>query len=100
MENAKQVAIFSDSCKDIIFDTGATRALTFCKDDFISFNCCCKKKKVIKGIAKGLKIKGNGIVEYQFNADGSSDAGPSAVNPVNFSTFSPFCGKKGYAQLD
>ena len=28
------------------------------------------------------------------------DAVTSAANPVKFSTFSPFCGKKGYAQLD
>eukprot|EP00957_Ditylum_brightwellii_P097016 7387819-Ditylum_brightwellii.AAC.1 len=60
MENAKQVAIFSDSCKDIMLDTGTTRA------------CCHKKNKVIKGIAKGFKIEGSGTVEYQFNADGSS----------------------------
>eukprot|EP00957_Ditylum_brightwellii_P184798 14075907-Ditylum_brightwellii.AAC.1 len=64
MENAKQVAIFSDSCKDIMLDTVITRAVTFCKDDFISFKCCCKKKKAIKGIAKGLKIEGSGTVEY------------------------------------
>eukprot|EP00957_Ditylum_brightwellii_P150521 11461608-Ditylum_brightwellii.AAC.1 len=57
MENAKEVAIFSDSCKNIMRDTGATRTVTFCKDVFVSFNCCCKKKKVIKGIAKDLKIK-------------------------------------------
>eukprot|EP00957_Ditylum_brightwellii_P134881 10283305-Ditylum_brightwellii.AAC.1 len=72
MENAKQVAIFSDSCKDIIFDTGATRAANFCKDDFISVKWCCKKKKVIKVIAKGFKIEGSGTVEYQFNMDDSS----------------------------
>eukprot|EP00957_Ditylum_brightwellii_P194584 14821694-Ditylum_brightwellii.AAC.1 len=58
MENVEQVAIFSDSCKDIMLDTGPTRAVTFCKDDFISFKCCLKKKKVIKGIAKSLKIEG------------------------------------------
>eukprot|EP00957_Ditylum_brightwellii_P187763 14296710-Ditylum_brightwellii.AAC.1 len=52
MENAKQVAIFSDSCKDIMLDTGATRAATFYKDDFISFKCCCKKKKVNKVIGQ------------------------------------------------
>eukprot|EP00957_Ditylum_brightwellii_P093841 7146332-Ditylum_brightwellii.AAC.1 len=39
MENVNQVAIFSDSCKDIMLDAGATRAVTFCKDDFISFKC-------------------------------------------------------------
>eukprot|EP00957_Ditylum_brightwellii_P051639 3915957-Ditylum_brightwellii.AAC.1 len=39
MENAKQVFIFSYSCKDIMLDTVATRAVTFCKDDFISFKC-------------------------------------------------------------
>jgi hypothetical protein len=122
MENTKQVAIFSDSCKDIMIDTGTSRAVTFYKDDFISFKCCCKKKKVIKGIAKGLKIEGSGTVKYQFNAnDGSvivlqceafyvsdmhmillspQDAGTSAGNPVKFSTFSLFHGKKGYARLD
>eukprot|EP00957_Ditylum_brightwellii_P018039 1359705-Ditylum_brightwellii.AAC.1 len=62
MENAKQVAIFSDGYKDIMLDTGTTRGVTFCKDDFISFKCCCKKKKVIKAIAKGLKIEGSGTV--------------------------------------
>eukprot|EP00957_Ditylum_brightwellii_P014622 1102046-Ditylum_brightwellii.AAC.1 len=72
MENAKQVAIFFDSCKDIMLDTSATRAVTFCKDDFISFKCCHNKKKVIKGIAKGLKIEGSGTVKYQFNADDGS----------------------------
>eukprot|EP00957_Ditylum_brightwellii_P070266 5337777-Ditylum_brightwellii.AAC.1 len=105
-----------------MLDTGTTRAVTFCKDDFIFFKCCCKKKKVIKGTAKGLTIEESGTVEYQFNVDDSSvlvlhceafyvpdmymkflspqDAGKSAGNPVKFSTFSPFCGKKGYAQLD
>eukprot|EP00957_Ditylum_brightwellii_P159207 12117758-Ditylum_brightwellii.AAC.1 len=72
MENAKQVAIFSDSCKDIVLDTGATRAVTFCKDDFISFECCHKKEKVVKGIAKGLKIERSGTVKYQFNTDDGS----------------------------
>eukprot|EP00957_Ditylum_brightwellii_P016219 1220128-Ditylum_brightwellii.AAC.1 len=108
------------AAKDIMLDTGATRPVTFCKDDFISFKCCCKKKKkVTKGIAKGLKIEGSGAIKYQFNADDGSvivlqceafyapdmhmrlfspqDAGTSAVNPVKFSTFSPFCSKKGYA---
>eukprot|EP00957_Ditylum_brightwellii_P196503 14972390-Ditylum_brightwellii.AAC.1 len=28
------------------------------------------------------------------------DAGTSAGNPVKLSTFSPFCGKKGYARLE
>eukprot|EP00957_Ditylum_brightwellii_P177067 13488619-Ditylum_brightwellii.AAC.1 len=37
MENTKQVAMFSDSYKDIMLDTSATKAATFCKDDFISF---------------------------------------------------------------
>eukprot|EP00957_Ditylum_brightwellii_P190492 14500019-Ditylum_brightwellii.AAC.1 len=72
MENTKQVAIFCDSYKDIMLDTHATRAVAFCKDDFILFKCCHKKKKVIKCIAKGLKIKGSGTVEYQFNADDGS----------------------------
>eukprot|EP00957_Ditylum_brightwellii_P172851 13158829-Ditylum_brightwellii.AAC.1 len=72
MENVKQVDIFSDNCKDIMLDTGATRDVTFCKDDIISFKCCCKKKKVIKGIANSLKIKESGTVEYHFNADDSS----------------------------
>eukprot|EP00957_Ditylum_brightwellii_P021342 1609854-Ditylum_brightwellii.AAC.1 len=45
MENTRQVAIFSDSYKDIMLDTGVTRVVTFCKDYFISFKCCCKKKK-------------------------------------------------------
>eukprot|EP00957_Ditylum_brightwellii_P026561 2008843-Ditylum_brightwellii.AAC.1 len=72
IENVKQVAIFSDSCKDIMLDTGATMDVTFCKDDFISFKCYCKKKKVIKGITKGLKIEGSWTAEYQFNADDGS----------------------------
>eukprot|EP00957_Ditylum_brightwellii_P179405 13666846-Ditylum_brightwellii.AAC.1 len=62
MENTKQVAIFSDNCKDIMLDTGATRAVNFCKDGFISFKCCHKKKKAIKSIDKGFKIEGSGIV--------------------------------------
>eukprot|EP00957_Ditylum_brightwellii_P161221 12275134-Ditylum_brightwellii.AAC.1 len=104
MENAKHVTIFSDSYKDIMLGTGVTRAVTSCKDDFISFKCCCKKKKVIKHTAKGLKIEGSGTVQYQFNADDRSvivlqceafyvldvhmrllspqDAGSSAGNPV------------------
>eukprot|EP00957_Ditylum_brightwellii_P138415 10550048-Ditylum_brightwellii.AAC.1 len=87
-----------------MLDTGATRAVTFCENDFISFKCCCKKEKVIKGIAKGLKIEGSWTVKYQFNEDGGSvivlqweafyvpgmhmqllfpqDAGTSAGNPV------------------
>eukprot|EP00957_Ditylum_brightwellii_P167017 12714851-Ditylum_brightwellii.AAC.1 len=100
MENAKQVAIFSDSCKGIILDTGATRAETICINDFISFKCCHKKKKVMKSIVKGLKIKGSGTFEYQFNVDEGSDSGTSAGNPIKFSTISPFCSKKVYAQLE
>eukprot|EP00957_Ditylum_brightwellii_P123029 9380270-Ditylum_brightwellii.AAC.1 len=83
MENAKQIAIFSDSCKDIMLDT---------------------EEEIIKSIAKGLKIEGSGTVEYQFNADDGSvivlqceafylldmhmrllspqDTGTSAGNPV------------------
>eukprot|EP00957_Ditylum_brightwellii_P200643 15295553-Ditylum_brightwellii.AAC.1 len=72
MENAKQVAIYSDGCNDIMLDTGTTMDVTFCKDDFTFFKCCCKKKKVIKGVAKGLKVEGSGTVEYQFNADDGS----------------------------
>eukprot|EP00957_Ditylum_brightwellii_P143881 10963890-Ditylum_brightwellii.AAC.1 len=72
MENAKQVASFSDNYNDIMLDTSTTRAVTFCKDDFLTFKCCRKKKKVIIGIAKGLKIEGSGAVEYQFNANDNS----------------------------
>eukprot|EP00957_Ditylum_brightwellii_P212087 15366948-Ditylum_brightwellii.AAC.2 len=62
IENVKQVAIFLDSCKDIMLDASATKAVTPCKDYFVSFKSNCKEKRVIKGIAKGLKIRGSGIV--------------------------------------
>eukprot|EP00957_Ditylum_brightwellii_P038747 2929096-Ditylum_brightwellii.AAC.1 len=87
-----------------MLDTGATRTVTPCKDDFVSFKSNCKEKRVIKGIVKGLKIKRSRIIEYQFNADDSSvivlqceafyvpdmhmrllspqDAGTSAGNPI------------------
>eukprot|EP00957_Ditylum_brightwellii_P014839 1118589-Ditylum_brightwellii.AAC.1 len=70
--NVNQVAIFPDNCKDIMLDTGATKSVTPCKDDFVSFKSNCKEESVTKGIAKGLKIEESGIVEYQFNADESS----------------------------
>eukprot|EP00957_Ditylum_brightwellii_P137039 10449074-Ditylum_brightwellii.AAC.1 len=105
-----------------MLDTGDTNAVTPCKDDFVSFKSNHKEKRVIKGIAKGLKFEGSVIVEYQFNVDDGSevvlkckafyvpamhmrllspqDAGTSSGNPIKFSTFSPFYGKKEYARLE
>eukprot|EP00957_Ditylum_brightwellii_P129575 9883334-Ditylum_brightwellii.AAC.1 len=53
-----------------MLDTGATRAVTFDKKDFVSYN---KKDEstVLKGIAKGFNIVGEGVILYQFQADDS-----------------------------
>eukprot|EP00957_Ditylum_brightwellii_P157285 11970103-Ditylum_brightwellii.AAC.1 len=105
-----------------MLDTSATKAVTPCEDDFVSFKSNHKEKRVIKYVAKGLKIEGSGIVEYRFNEEKGSeivlkckaffvpdmhmrllspqDAGTSSENPIKFSTFSAFYRKRGYARLE
>eukprot|EP00957_Ditylum_brightwellii_P006812 516140-Ditylum_brightwellii.AAC.3 len=120
-QNIKQVACFSDHSEELMLDTGATRAVSFEKKDFVSYS---KKNKgrILKGIAKGLNIKGIGVIQYQFQADEGSEImlnikachvpempmrliSPQDLetiqgNPIKFSTFSLYQGRKGYSRME
>eukprot|EP00957_Ditylum_brightwellii_P207356 15352597-Ditylum_brightwellii.AAC.1 len=104
-----------------MLDTGATRAVSFERKDFVSYSEK-DEGKILKGIAKGLNIKGIGDIQYQFQADDGSeivlnikayhvpdipmrlispqDLGRVQGNPIKFSTFSPHQGRKGYSRLE
>ena len=120
-ENIKQVTCFSDHLEQVMLDTGATRAVTFEKKDFVSYNRK-DESKVLKGIAKGLNIVGEGVIQYQFQADDGSDIvlnikayhvpdmpmrliSPQDMrtikgNPLKFSTLTPHRGRQGFARLE
>ena len=120
-ENIKQVTCFSDHLEQVMLDTGATRAVTFEKKDFVSYNRK-DESKVLKGIAKGLNIVGEGVIQYQFQADDGSDIvlnikayhvpdmpmrliSPQDMrtikgNPLKFSTLTPHCRRQGFARLE
>lgn len=120
-ENIKQVTCFSDHLEQVMLDTGATRAVTFEKKDFVSYNIK-DESKVLKGIAKGLNIVGEGVIQYQFQADDGSDIvlnikayhvpdmpmrliSPQDMrtikgNPLKFSTLTPHRGRQGFARLE
>ena len=120
-ENIKQVACFSDHLEQVMLDTGATRAVTFEKKDFVSYNRK-DESKVLKGIAKGLNIVGEGVIQYQFQADDGSDIvlnikayhvpdmpmrliSPQDMrtikgNPLKFSTLTHQRRRQGFARLE
>ena len=123
VDNAAQVACFSRHCVEIMLDTGATRAVSPFIEDFLSYRENKDHKQVVKGIAKGLKIKGSGKIHYKLFADDGTEVvlvvkayhvpdmqmrlvspqdacGTLEGNPIKFSTFSSYKGRKGYASLD
>lgn len=48
----------------LVCDTGASQTCVGVKEDFVSLDMDASSKAVIKGIAKGLEIAGEGYVEY------------------------------------
>ena len=56
----------------LIFDTGASQCLTGVKSDFREFFPEGAQHSVIKGIAQGLAIEGEGVVEYTLTCDDGS----------------------------
>jgi len=52
----------------VMFDTGCTTAVTPFKEDFVSLDETHQQGQ-LKGIANGLAIKGEGIIEYNIIAD-------------------------------
>eukprot|EP00957_Ditylum_brightwellii_P148365 11294900-Ditylum_brightwellii.AAC.1 len=71
MENAAQVACFSNQNVEVMLDTATIRAVTFIREDFITY----KDKShiiVIKGVVKGLYIKGCGVVQCQLQTNDSA----------------------------
>eukprot|EP00957_Ditylum_brightwellii_P181064 13792709-Ditylum_brightwellii.AAC.1 len=104
-----------------MLDTGATRAVTFERKDFVSYNLK-DESKVLNGIAKGLNTVGDGVIQYQFQADDGSDIvlnikayhvpdmlmrliSPQDMriikcNPLKFSTLTPHHGRQGFARLE
>ena len=120
-ENIKQVICFSDHSEQVMLDTGATCAITFDKNNFISY-INKKKDKFLKGIAKGLNIVGEEVIQYQFKADDDSyivlnikaylvpempmrlispqDLRTIKGNPLKVSIFTPHHGRKGFVRLE
>lgn len=54
-ENIKQVPYFSDHSEQVMLDTGAPQAVTFDKDNFVSY-IDKKEDKILKGIAKEISV--------------------------------------------
>ena len=54
----------SNSRFSVIWDTGASISISPAKSDFIELKQC-KNKSTLQGISKGLKVEGEGIVEWQ-----------------------------------
>ena len=106
----------------IMLDSGASLACTPFKEDFEKLTLIKGDEKVIKGIAKGLAIKGLGLAPYALKANDGSDivlltkayyiperpqrlVSPQSCfaiqgNPVKFSTFSSYQKKPGFARLE
>ena len=56
----------------LTFDTGASQCITGVKSDFLEFFPEGAQHSVIKGIAQGLTIDGEGIVEYTLTCEDGS----------------------------
>jgi Reverse transcriptase (RNA-dependent DNA polymerase) len=48
----------------VIWDSGATLAVTPIRSDFVDYKSHRKKPRVLKGIAKGLVIEGEGVIHW------------------------------------
>ena len=68
---AKALSAASMVCPSVslVVDTGATMTSTSNKSDFVTFSNVGYENCKLDGIAKGLKIKGQGTVEYTVEAD-------------------------------
>jgi len=53
----------------LVVDTGATRTSTSNREDFVTFTASGLENKQLDGIAEGLKIEGEGVVEYVVQMD-------------------------------
>lgn len=123
--NLKNARLIANSCTKlsvIMLDSGTSLACTPLEDDFEKLTLIKGDEKVIKGIAKGLIIKGLGLVPYALKANDGSDivlltksyyvpempqrlVFPQSCciiqgNPVKFSTFSSYQNKPGFESLE
>ena len=55
----------SDDLFQLVWDTGASHCITFCKEDFSSAINFYSQPRYASGLAKGLKILGEGTVEWK-----------------------------------
>ena len=53
----------------IVWDTGCTQAITFCEGDFEGPITKPKTPLILGGLAKGLPVAGEGLVNWTFLAD-------------------------------
>jgi hypothetical protein len=58
----------------LTFDTGASQCITGVKSDFLEFFPEEAQYSVIKGIAQGLNIEGEGMVEYTLTCEDRSQS--------------------------
>ncbi|MGH3055544.1 MAG: GAG-pre-integrase domain-containing protein, partial [Gaiellaceae bacterium] len=56
----------------IVFDTGASMTVSFCRDDFISTVTPAKPGLNLKGISKGLPVEGVGTLRWRVRTDDGS----------------------------
>ena len=104
----------------VMFDTGCTTAVTPFKEDFVSLDES-QQQGQLKGIANGLEIKGEGIIEYNIVADDGTKialrtkayyvpdikmrlVSPQQLrtvdgHPVKFSVYTAYEKAKAYAEL-
>ena len=112
LKNARLITNTNTKLSMIMLDSGASLACTPFKEDFEKLTLIKGDEKVIKGIAKGLAIKGLGLAPYALKANDGSDivlltkayyvpempqrlVSPQSCsiiqgNPVKFSTFSSY----------
>ena len=122
LKNARLITNTNTKLSMIMLDSGASLACTPFKEDFEKLTLIKGDEKVIKGIAKGLAIKGLGLAPYALKANDGSDivlltkayyvpempqrlVSPQSCstiqgNPVKFSTFSSYQKKPGFARLE
>ena len=122
LKNARLIANTCTKLSVIMLDSGASLACTPFEEDFEKLTLIKGDEKVIKGIAKGLTVKGVGLVPYALKANDGSDivlltkayyvpempqrlVSPQSCctiqgNPVKFSTFSSYQNKPGFARLE
>ena len=103
-----------------MLDTGCTTAVTPFKEDFVSLDET-RQQGQLKGIANGLEIKGEGVIEYNIVADDGTKialrtkayyvpdikmrlVSPQQLrtvdgHPVKFSVYTAYEKAKAYAEL-